>query len=103
MLWWGGWAYDGPGFEPTGEPLFATGAGSNSGNYSDPTMDMLIDETHTSSSMTVFDQFATYAAQQLPYIWVPFNYRIYAVNAKLRGVNFNPLYTFLPEYWYWTR
>ncbi|HEY1345217.1 MAG TPA: ABC transporter substrate-binding protein, partial [Streptosporangiaceae bacterium] len=30
----GGWAYNGPGFEPTGEPLFATGAGSNSGNYS---------------------------------------------------------------------
>ena len=24
---YGGWAFDGPGFEPTGEPLFATGAG----------------------------------------------------------------------------
>ena len=34
---YGGWAFNGPGFEPTGEPLFATGAGSNSGNYSDPT------------------------------------------------------------------
>ncbi len=33
----GGWNFNGPGFEPTGEPLFATGAGSNSGNYSDPT------------------------------------------------------------------
>jgi peptide/nickel transport system substrate-binding protein len=30
---YGGWAFDGPGFEPTGEPLFATGAGSNAGNY----------------------------------------------------------------------
>jgi peptide/nickel transport system substrate-binding protein len=67
----GGWAYDGPGFEPTGEPLFATGAGSNSGNYSDPAMDKLITETHTSSSMMVFDQYATYAAQQLPFIYVP--------------------------------
>src|SRR5262249_28535344 len=38
----GGWAYNGPGFEPTGEPLFATGAGSNSGNYSNPQIDSLI-------------------------------------------------------------
>ena len=49
---YGGWGFDGPGFEPTGEPLFATGAGSNSGNYSDPTMDKLITETHTSSSLS---------------------------------------------------
>ena len=48
----GGWNFNGPGFEPTGEPLFATGAGSNSGNYSDPTMDKLIDATHTSSSLS---------------------------------------------------
>jgi peptide/nickel transport system substrate-binding protein len=47
---YGGWSYDGPGFLPTGEPLFSTGAGSNSGNYSDPTMDRLITETHTSAS-----------------------------------------------------
>ena len=47
----GGWGFDGPGFEPTGEPLFATGAGSNSGNYSDPTMDKLINATHTSNSL----------------------------------------------------
>ena len=64
----GGWIFDGPGFEPTGEPLFATGAGSNSGNYSDPTMDNLINATHTSSSLSVFDQYATYGAQQLPFI-----------------------------------
>ena len=48
--------------EPTGEPLFATGAGSNSGNYSDPEMDNLINETHTSSSLAVFHQYATYGA-----------------------------------------
>src|SRR5215831_6046334 len=51
----GGWAFNGPGFEPTGEPLFATGAGSNSGNYSDPTMDNLITATHTNSAMSVFN------------------------------------------------
>jgi peptide/nickel transport system substrate-binding protein len=102
---YGGWAYDGPGFEPTGEPLFATGAGSNSGNYTDPTMDKLINETHTSSSLAAFHQFATYAAQQLPYLWSPNPepYRIMAVSNKLHNVTFNPLFTMLPEYWYFTR
>ena len=68
---YGGWAFDGPGFEPTGEPLFATGAGSNAGNYSDPKMDNLINATHTSSSLSVFHDYATYGAQQLPFIWNP--------------------------------
>ena len=102
---YGGWAYDGPGFEPTGEPLFATGAGSNSGNYSDPTMDKLITETHTSSSLSAFDQYATYAAQQLPFMWVPNPnpFQIQAVSSKLHGVTFSPLFTLLPEYWYFTK
>jgi peptide/nickel transport system substrate-binding protein len=101
---YGGWSFDGPGMEPTGEPLFATGAGSNSGNYSDPTMDKLINETHTSSSMAVFDQYATYGAEQLPFMWVPEPnpYQIQAVTGKLHGVTFSPMFTMLPEYWYFT-
>jgi hypothetical protein len=66
-------------------------------------MDQLINQTHTNSSLSVFHDYANYAAQQLPEIWTPNNYRVYAVNAKLQGVTFNPLYTFLPEYWYWTK
>jgi peptide/nickel transport system substrate-binding protein len=102
---YGGWSFNGPGMEPTGEPLFATGAGSNSGNYSNPMMDKLIDETHTSSSMAVFDQYATYGAQQLPYLWVPEPnpYRIQAVTSTLHGVTFSPIWTLLPEYWYFTK
>jgi len=99
----GGWAYNGPGFEPTGEPLFFTGAGSNSGNYSDPKMDQLITATHTDSSMTTFHDYATYGAQQLPFIWAPNTYAIQAVNSKLHGVTFNALYTLLPEYWSFTK
>jgi peptide/nickel transport system substrate-binding protein len=101
----GGWGYDGPGFEPTGEPLFATGAGSNSGNYSNPEMDKLINETHTSSSLAVFHQYATYAAQQLPFMWVPNPnpFQIQAVSSKLHGVAFSPMFTLLPEYWYFTK
>jgi peptide/nickel transport system substrate-binding protein len=102
---YGGWAYDGPGFLPTGEPLFSTGAGSNSGNYSDPTMDRLIEETHTSASPSVFNQFATYAAEQLPFLWSPNPepYEIIAVSTKLHNVEYSPMFTLLPEYWYFTK
>jgi peptide/nickel transport system substrate-binding protein len=102
---YGGWGFDGPGFEPTGEPLFATGAGSNSGNYSDPTMDKLIQATHTSSSLSVFDQYATYGTQQLPFMWVPQPnpFQIQAVTSTLHGVSFSPMFTMLPEYWYFTK
>jgi peptide/nickel transport system substrate-binding protein len=99
----GGWGYNGPGFEPTGEPLFASGAGSNSGNYSDPKMDQLINATHTSSSLATFHQYATYGAQQVPFIWAPNPYFIQAVSTKLHNVTFNALYTLLPEYWYLTK
>jgi len=102
---YGGWAYDGPGFEPTGEPLFATGAGSNSGNYSNPTMDNLITQTHTNSSLSVFHNFATFTAQQLPYMWVPSPnpYEIIAVQNKLQNVKYNALFTIFPEYWNFTK
>ena len=102
-LMYGGWLFNGPGFQPTGEPLFQTGAGSNSGSYSNPQMDSLIAQTHTSSSLTVFHNYATYLAQQLPYIWMPNPYQIQAVNSKLHSVTFNSLNTLLPEYWYFTK
>jgi peptide/nickel transport system substrate-binding protein len=97
--WWG---YD-PDYEPTGEEIFATGAGSNNGSYSNPQMDKLITETTTSSSLSVFATYATYAARQLPVIYLPSLYNTYAVKSNLRGVTFNPMGTFVPEYWYFTR
>jgi len=102
---YGGWGFDGPGFEPTGESLFATGAGSNSGNYSDPTMDKLIQETHTSNSLSVFDKYATYGTEQLPFMWVPEPepYAVQAVSSTLKNVTFSPLFTMFPEYWQFTK
>ncbi len=98
-----GWAYDGPGYLPTGEPLFLTNAPSNSGGYSNSTMNSLIDSIQDNSSMTLFHQYATFTAEQLPFIWVPQIYFIQAVKSNLKGVTFDPLYTFLPEYWYFTK
>jgi peptide/nickel transport system substrate-binding protein len=102
-LAYGGWLFNGPGFEPTGEPLFQTGAGSNSGSYSNPMMDKLINETHTNSSLAVFDQYGVYGAQQLPYIWLPNPWTVTAYSSKLHNVTFNSLNTLLPEYWFFTK
>jgi peptide/nickel transport system substrate-binding protein len=102
-LMYGGWLFNGPGFEPTGEPLFETGAGSNSGSYSDATMDKLINESHTNSSTSVMQQYATYGAQQLPYVFMPNPFTVQAVASNLHNVTFNSLGTFLPEYWYFTK
>jgi peptide/nickel transport system substrate-binding protein len=99
---YGLWIYS-PDYEPTGEALFATGAGSNSGAYSDPVMDRLINATETSSSIADYHSFANYAAQQLPFIYMPLSYGIQGVSSKLHGVVFNPLQTELPEYYYFTK
>ena len=77
--------------------------GSNSGSYSDPTMDNLIAATTTSGSISTYHNFANYAAEQLPYIYMPLTYGIQGVNANLHGVVFNPLQTLLPEYYYFTK
>ena len=101
---YGGWAYNGPGFLPTGEPLYQTGAGSNFGSYSSPAMDRLILAAQTpGGGMSAFSSFATYAARQLPYLYTPDAYRVQAVRSSLHAVGFNPLGTLLPEYWYLTK
>jgi len=99
---YGLWIFS-PDYEPTGESLFATGAGSNSGSYSDPTMDKLIQDTETSSSYATYHNFSNYSATQLPFIYMPLTYSIQAVNSKLHGVDFNPLQTEVPEYYYFTK
>jgi peptide/nickel transport system substrate-binding protein len=99
---YGLWIFS-PGYEPTGEPLFQTGAGSNGGSYSNAKMDQLIKATLTTSSVATYHTFANYAAQQLPYIYMPLTYAVQAVNSKLQGVTFNPLQTELPEYYSFTK
>jgi peptide/nickel transport system substrate-binding protein len=100
--WGGGWIYA-PDYYPTGESLFATGAGSNSGNYSDPKMDQLITATETQNGTAPLFQYQDYAAKQLPVIFQSNTYTINAVSTKVGGVVINPLLTLTPEYWYRTK
>jgi peptide/nickel transport system substrate-binding protein len=87
----------------TWQMIDLSGSPSNSGSYSDPMMDSLISKIQDDSSMALFHQYATFTAEQLPFIWVPQIYFIQAVKSNLKGVTFDPLYTFLPEYWHFTK
>ena len=100
----GGWAFNGPGFEPTGEPLFATGAGSNSGNYSDPTMDKLINATHTSSACRRSSQLRhVRGAAAAVHLGAAKLRRSRRSATSCTASRFNALWILLPEYWYFTK
>ena len=58
-----------PDYYPTGEEIFQTGAGSNSGNYSDATNDANIMATNTTDvNLTKYEN---YLAKQLPVVYQP--------------------------------
>jgi len=98
--WGGGWLYA-PDYYPSGEELFATGAGSNTGGYSDPTMDELITaSTEGNATLTAFEQ---YAAQQLPVFFKPQGTgagEVLKTLKSLNGFKANPLENLMPEYLY---
>ncbi len=93
----------GPGLAPPGLQLCPWGGPANAGGYADPTEDKLIALTHTSDSLVVYQQYATYTAAQLPFIWMPTAYSVTAASSKLANVWSNPLAQLLPEYWNFTR
>jgi len=103
LNWGGGWIYS-PDYEPTGEEIFATGAGSNSGSYNDATNNSLIHATNVSSSSSVFAQWENYLAKQVPVIWQPVPLGIDEIATNLRGVTpINALLNLTPEYWYFVK
>jgi peptide/nickel transport system substrate-binding protein len=98
--WGGGWLYA-PDYLPTGEEIFATGAGSNSGDYTDKTNDAEIVATNQSSSSSVFSTWVDYLAKQLPVIWQPAASTAVEISKSLGGVlPINALANLDPEYWY---
>lgn len=98
----GGWEYD-PDILPTGEAIFATGAASNTGDYSDARDDALIKETTENSNLKVFYQWENYLAQQLPLIWLPTAAGEVEISNRIHGVlPVNALENLTPEYWYYT-
>ena len=100
--WGGGWVYA-PDYYPSGELLFQTGAGSNSGSYSDKTNDALIHATNFGDATLA--AYENYLAKSLPVVWQPNQaYAITEIQNNLQGVTpQNPLLTINPENWYFTK
>jgi peptide/nickel transport system substrate-binding protein len=102
--WGGGWIYS-PDFYPTGEEIFATGAGENAGGFSDKHLDALIKATNVSSSLSALYNYENYAAKILPAIWQPetalaFN----EVGKNVCGFSpENPLFSWEAENWYFCK
>ncbi|MEZ0095074.1 peptide ABC transporter substrate-binding protein [Streptacidiphilus sp. EB129] len=71
---------------PNGTGFFDTGGSNNSGGYSDPKMDQLIKATEYGSSTQAFTDYEDYAAQQLPWLWLPLREGILVYRTKLQGV-----------------
>jgi peptide/nickel transport system substrate-binding protein len=97
---YGGWLYA-PDYYPSGELLFYTGAISNPGEYSDTTMDSLIDATTKGNAAlnAGSPSYAQYAMDQLPYMYQPTGTGTGEISKTLKGVlPPNPTGASLPEY-----
>jgi peptide/nickel transport system substrate-binding protein len=99
--WGGGWVFA-PDYLPTGEEIFATGAGSNSGSYNDATNNKYIHLTNVSTNQKYFTKYEDYLAKQLPVVWQPNPASVTAeVSVHIGGVTpVNALLNLTPEYWY---
>jgi peptide/nickel transport system substrate-binding protein len=101
--WGGGWIFA-PDYYPTGDELFATGAGSNGGSYSDPTNDANIIATTTSNDVKPLYTYEDYLAKNLPVIWIPSaDFQLSMVKKTLHGWDpQDALLQYYPENWYFT-
>jgi len=104
MQFWAGWSYE-PDFYPTGDEIFATGAESNPGAYSNAQNDDNIRLTETTTSKSAMYVYQDYLAQQLPVIWEPNPSEVVEVK---RGFDIGPLSPneadgIAPWDWYFTK
>jgi peptide/nickel transport system substrate-binding protein len=90
---------------PADNGNFIGGGAGNSGGYSDPVADRLINATLHTSSTQEFFQYEDYVARQLPWLWLPLSEIVQAYKSNLHG--FTPLNPFSgglnPEDWSYTK
>ena len=72
---------------PSGEGMFATGAGQNDNGYSDPTMDRLIRSSIAKPGLTGLYDYEIYAAAQQPVIFLATEDHVELVSNRIHGVN----------------
>jgi peptide/nickel transport system substrate-binding protein len=91
--------------DPSGAGNFNTDAIGNYGGYSSPQMDNLIDATEYGSSSSAFDAYENYAAQQLPWLWLPLQAGVFVYKKDLAGITPTDPFqaTLNPESWFYVK
>jgi peptide/nickel transport system substrate-binding protein len=91
--------------DPSGAGDFNTDAIGNYGGYSSTEMNNLIDATEYGSSSSAFSAYENYAAEQLPWLWIPLPYYIWVYKKNLAGLTpTDPFQESLnPESWYYVK
>ncbi len=99
------YGYDPYSLDPSGAGLFNTGGINNYGGYSSPEMNSLINETEYGSSQSAFYAYENYAADQLPFLWLPNPSGVIVYLKDLAGAfPASPFAATLnPEIWYYTK
>jgi peptide/nickel transport system substrate-binding protein len=102
--WGGGWSFA-PDYQPTGEELFLSGAVANSGGYSNPSNDSMINQTLTSSNLSFMYNWQDFLATQEPVLWQPnADYQLNEIANNLKGATpVSPTLNITPEDWYFTK
>ena len=91
--------------DPTGSGIFNTDGNNNYGGYQNPEMDQLINATEYGSDPSAFFTYEDFAAQQLPWLWLPNQTTVYVYKKNLAGfVPASPFdFTLNPEVWYYVK
>ena len=105
MVQWGSPSWIWASAFPSGEALFATGAGVNAGSYTNATNDANIAAVQTSTNQSAFYNYENYLAKELPVLWIPNTYnQISAIKTNLAGADQqSPLLLLTPEQWAFTK
>jgi len=72
---------------PSGEAMFATGAGENNGGYSDPQMDRLINASINQPGLAGLYAYESYIAAQQPVIFLATEKHLDLVSNRISGVD----------------
>jgi peptide/nickel transport system substrate-binding protein len=90
---------------PSGEGLLNSGGAFNAGQYSNPTLDNLINQSTVASTLAVYHAYEDLVVQQEPWIWQPVPDNIAATSSSVSGYGmtseFGGFYGYIePQYWF---
>jgi peptide/nickel transport system substrate-binding protein len=99
--WGGGWVFS-PDYYPTGEELFAPGAGANTGLWTTATSNKLIKKTDVKT--TTLTKYENYLTKAVPVIWQPVTGgTLMEIHKGLKGVGMNAFSYITAATWHWKK